>query len=358
MLSQKEIKKQSEAAMSQWEPTWRINSKENGEIFRKLGSRSHKELMFASAGKSILCVGLGPSLEDKIDLLREHQDNPGFDIICVDKAFGLLIDNGIKPENIKYVNIADAGISYEKWLEPYIQHTRNTTLIANINANPKWAKNWWFNQDKHNIYWYCNKDNIQTEKIFVPIAGISKSDIIPAGSNVGNSNVIFSASVLGGDEILLLGYDFAWRFEQNYYAFADNEQLGTNKRGWMRHIMLFDKEGEITNTSNNLMFSSRWLSDYCNVELNPHGVLVTDCCDSTILEKVPRGNLEKKLKNAKIRKIDEDQKNTVFNSVMRQRVISPQEGPKVLEDIVENNRVVDITAKYITPEQDAWLQAL
>jgi hypothetical protein len=358
MLSQKEIQKQSEAAMRQWEPTWRKNSKQSGELFRKLGSRSHKELLFASAGKSILCIGLGPSLEDKIDILREHQDNPAFDILCVDKAFGLLVENGIKPENIKYVNIADAGISYEKWLKPYVQHTRDTILIANINANPEWAKNWWFNPDKHNIYFYCNKDNIHTEKIFLPIAGIPESDIIPAGSNVGNSNVIFASSILGGDEILLLGYDFAWRFEQNYYAFADNEEIGTNKRGWMRHVMLFDKQGEITNTSNNLMFSSRWLSDYYNVELRRNGVKLIDCSGSSILEGVPRGRLESKLKNAKIRKLDDQQKNIVFNSIIRHRVITPAEGPKVLEDIVKENKVVDVTAKYITPEQDAWLQAL
>ena len=202
MLKPDEVMAQSKAAMAQWGPTWESHATKNGELFRKLG-HTHKELLFKGAGKIIVVVGMGPSLEHQIETLKKYHDNPAVEIMCVDKAMGFLLKHGIKPD---YVNIADAGIDYERWCKPYIEQTRDINLICNMTANPEWSHNWRYNQEKNNIWFYINRDNIQSEKIYSAISGCN--DMIHAGSNVGNSCVIFSASVLAHEEILLLGFDF------------------------------------------------------------------------------------------------------------------------------------------------------
>lgn len=352
MLKTEEVLAQSKAAMAQWGPTWEKHATRNGELFKKLG-HSHKELLFKGAGRTLVICGMGPSLETQIDTLKKYQDNPAVDIMCVDKAMGFLLDRGVTP---KWVNIADAGIDYNRWCEKNIEKTRDIHLLSNITANPEWTHNWRYNQNENNIWFYVNRDNIQSEKIYSAISGCN--DLIHAGSNVGNSCVIFAASILGYEEILLLGFDFAWRYEDNYYAFADEKEIGTNKRGWMRHMMQIDKSGNVTNTSQNLNFSARWLSDYYNLELKQFGIKIFDCSKTGILFGVPDANLESKMQHAEVIKIDDARKNTVFNAIMQQRTIAAQEGPEALNEVLSENNVVNITVNYITKDQDVWLQSI
>jgi len=340
-LSEQEVLAQSRAAMAQWQQTWDANSAENGKRYKADGN-SHQDLLFAGAGKTMLCIGLGPSFEHKIDIIKKYcVDNPAVEIGCVDKAFGLLLDHGVKA---KYVFIADAGIGPE-WIEPYMDKTEGVNLIANVNANPAWTLPW-----KGKVYFFVNKDNIQTEVRYSGISGCYEQ--IPASSNVGNTVLVFSTQILGYDQYILVGYDYCWYDSDNYYAFNDSV-----KRYWMRHMTIIDPFGNIGNTSQNLYFSARWLKDFHDIQLKHHRIKAYNCSGQGVLE-IPLASLERKLKSAKVRNMSDNEKQRIFKSLVRKRSFSAREGEEPFKKFIEKEKIVNVDVFYMPQEAHEWVTTL
>ena len=90
----------------------------------------------------------------------------------------------------------------------------------------------------------------------------------------------------GFEKYLLVGYDFSWKPEGNYYAWENPKP----KRFYMTHRTALDSKGDIVLTSENLIFSSRWLESYCQAFSLP----VVNCTGGGILNVKP-GDLEKEL---------------------------------------------------------------
>lgn len=311
MLTSNEVLEQSKNAFREWDPIWRKHSEINGKIHKEKGL-SHQDLLFNGVGKALILIAMGSSLEDKIEIIKKYQ-NTGIDVGCVDKAFGYLIDAGIE---VKYVFLADAGISYERWLEKWIDKTKNTILISNINANPKWTQNW-----KGDICFSVFKDNIQSEKIYSKISGCYQ--FIPAGSNVGNSAVIFATQILGYDEYWLVGYDFCWDTKRNYYAFNDSD-----KRYWMRHVIMVDNYNNFVFTSQNLLFSARWLTDFYLKMLQPARIKIYNCSDYGILQAIPTADLKYKMETFKKRELyelNDIEKNLILSRKLKRVIITDED---------------------------------
>lgn len=327
MLSADEVLKQSESAFGQWRETWDSHAEKNGKKFKEDGN-AQKDLLFSGAGKKLLCVGMGPSFETNIEAIKNRGE--GVDIACVDKAFFYLMEQGIKPQ---YVFLADAGISFADYCEKHLEETKDIILISNVTANVDWTLNW-----KGKVFFYVNKDNIKTEERYGKISGCN--EVIPAASNVGNSVVVFSAQILGYDEYLLVGYDYCFGYDDNYYAFNDN-----NKRYWMAHHILMDKRGRMVKTSQNLLFSARWLADFYNTQLKTKGIKVFDCSGKGICG-LPEANLSKKL-NYKPRVLNDIEKNQIIQGSKESIVIGAQEGNEKLNDALKNNFVTEIVVNHI-----------
>jgi len=327
MLTPKEVLKQSEAAFGQWVDIWDSHAEKNGKKYKEDG-RSQNELLFCGVGKKLVCVGMGSSFEDNIETLKEKSDD--IDVACVDKAYYYLMENGIKP---KFVFLADAGISYDNYCKKYIDDTEDVILISNVTANVDWTLQW-----KGPVYFYVNKDNIKTEERYSKISGCN--EIIPAASNVGNSIIVFSTQIFGYDEYLLLGYDYCFGYDDNYYAFEDKD-----KRYWMNHHIMVDKAGRLVKTSQNLLFSARWLNDFNDTQLKQRGVKIYDCCGKGICG-FSTANLKKKLNHTK-RKLSDIEKQQIFNASKQQILIDAKEGDKKLNESLNNNHVTDIIINHV-----------
>jgi len=249
MLNKNEVLVQSKKAYAAWKDLWKYNSSiVKNEITDKLPMSMFKNY---GIGKTCLLISMGESLEDDIEYIQKHQRN--VDIVCVDKAFGELVKRGIHPD---FCLVADAQVSFENYLEPYLEHTKYTTLLANVNSNPLWGLNW-----KGSKTYYVNKDNINSEKEFSTISGIT--DIIPAGSNVSNAMTIYATEVLNYDHYLMIGFDFCWKPKGKFYAFSDGTEKVTNKTKLLNQVRLTNAKGDIVFASENLWFSSRWLEGWC-----------------------------------------------------------------------------------------------
>ncbi len=304
ILDYEDVRKQSQAVWNQfgeskWIPYTQINN-------RLPNRRDPWELQGSGVGKFAVLAAMGASIEKHVDILKKYRDR--FDLITCDKGFGMLLEHGLKAD---YVQLCDCNIQY-KWIEPYINETVGVKLLATTYANVEWTTKW-----RGPIYLYTNKDALQSERKFLPIMGqpdlsklgftddslkIGKSfqRVIPAGSNVSNAMLIFMVGVdeelqtsfAGYEHFFLTGYDYSWKpfgdqftcKTGNYYAFANPMP----KRFYMNHRTMIDVNGDPIQTSENLLFSAKWLYSYITAYKLP----VTNCSEAGILEIPNRKPLE------------------------------------------------------------------
>lgn len=268
MPSKEEILNQSKNAYGQWAPQWREHCKRH----KKFEMKSLNNFQGSGVGKAILCVANGYSLEKNIDTIKENQHK--VDILACDKTLGHLINHGIKPT---YMMLADANVSYEKYMKPYEDQLQDTILFSNVCANPEWTHN----GNWKDICFYVNKDIINSEIEFSQLSGCG--NIICAGTNVSNAQIILltqsdekgKRNFFGYDKMILIGFDYSWTSEK-YYAF---DHTGDGKDNYMRHIYLINNSGQYCFSSENLLFSSRWLADYIRIYELP----VVQCSGNSIL---------------------------------------------------------------------------
>lgn len=279
-LTYKDTKKQSEQVYGQFgEKVWKPNTKINSELKR----RNAMDLKNVGLGKYLVIAATGESLVDHIDTLKKHRDE--IDILACDKSFGLLLDQGIKPD---YCMICDANIPF-KYIEKYLDKTDGVKLISTPYANPEWTRPW-----KGERYFYVNKDSIESEKIFLPMLGMD-TRVIPASTNVSNAMVVFmvgydevsKVNFSGYEKIFLVGYDYSWRPNGNYYAYMNPMP----KRFYMNHLMMLDINRDYVFTSQNLLFSAKWMFDYCFYHRPP----VYNCSGRGLLDIPLKGNLNEEL---------------------------------------------------------------
>ena len=283
-LSYAEVKKQSQAVFGQFgRDRWIPFAKENVKHPNK---RDCDELRGSGAGKTLVSVAMGASLESQVETLKKHRDR--CEIVTCDKGFAALMAHGVKPD---YVMLCDCNIVWQKW-GPTEADTDGVKLIATPYANLAWTRKW-----RGPIYFYANKDAINSQEIFLEIMGPG-TRTIPASSNVSNAQFVFftgmdewSRDVFGGyEKILLVGYDYSWRPDGNYYAWSDPKP----KRYYMNHRTLQDMNGDLVYSSENLIFSARWMANY----LRAYSFLnVVNCSGRGILDQAKRGDLEKELTN-------------------------------------------------------------
>jgi hypothetical protein len=271
MMTEAEIRKQSDRAYKQWATQWR----ENAKIHSKYPMKPITEFEYSGCGKAVLCVANGYSLEQEIDTIKKYQDH--VDIVCCDKSLGHLLDHGIKP---KFCLVADANVSFSKYLDKWKDQLQDTILFVNVCANPEWtAKGNW--KEK---YFYVVMDVNKNEVEFSAISGCKT--IMAAGTNVSNSLVILLTqcdnsgrkNFFAYDKILLIGFDYSWMSQGKYYAFEDD---GSGKKHYMQHLYLLNANRDYVYASGNLLFSARWLETYINayklpvIQCSKNGIFAT-----------------------------------------------------------------------------------
>jgi hypothetical protein len=292
LLSTAEVKAQSNNVWNQFgESEWLPKAKINSELPRK----NTNELGHCGIGKFAVLAGMGSSLEKNAEAMIKHREK--FDLICCDKAFGPLLEHGLRAD---MVIIADTGIPF-KYLEPYINETKDVPLICTPYANTEWTTAW-----KGDRYFYINMDAIESEKHFIPMFH-GQARIIPASSNVSNAMLVFFTDCNdskndnwgGYEKYALVGYDYSWPINGNYYAWQDPKP----KRYYMNHMMMLDLKNNPVFTSSNLLFSLRWMYSYVTTFNLP----VVNCSGQGLLDVPSKKNFDKFFDEIKLNKFRTDQ---------------------------------------------------
>lgn len=238
MISEKDIQQQSVNAWNQWRSLWIDNARANGNLLHDPLSK----YLDHCKGEVLVQAAFGHSLSTHLDTIKEYRNT--IKIMCCDKAFGYLSENGIVPD---YCLIADASVSMD-WIGT--ADTSKTILFSNIAAKTDWTSKW----EGPRVF-YVNWDNLGTAKILGAIGRCR--EVIPASSNVSNAQIVLASQVLNPKVQILTGYDYSWQDDGNYYASMDSE-----KRHYMHHIDAISPYGNIVKTSSNLSFSCNWLMQY------------------------------------------------------------------------------------------------
>ncbi len=281
-MNHDQIVKQSVQAYKQWAKMWR----ENAAFHKQFNQGSFEDFRYTGVGKAIVLVANGYSFEENIETLKANKDN--VDIICCDKTLGHLLDNGIEPT---FCMVCDAQVSYEKYLKPWETKLKNTILFQNVCGNTDWTKN----GNWKNKYFYVNKDIMSYEKEFMALSGCP--NVVTAGTNVSNMMVVIltqcdnerKQNLFGYDKLLLIGYDYSWRFDGKYYAFDED---GGGKKYYMRHIYGLSRSGKLIFSSNNLSASASWLKLY----VDAYKVPVIQCGQNALEAFGQIGDLDTQMK--------------------------------------------------------------
>jgi hypothetical protein len=270
-LSESQIVQQSLNCYNQWKDQWREHAKFHGERFEM---KPLDDLNQIGVGKAALLIGNGYSFEKNIETIKQYQEN--VDIVVCDKTLGHCLENGIIPD---FCIVCDANVSYEKYLKPYKDQLEHTTFIGNVCCQIEWATN----GNWKDTYFFVNKDSIKSEHEFMALSKCPKTNLLVAGTNVSNCMVIVvtrcdnngKRNFFGYDKILTIGFDYSW--DQKYYSFDHD---GGGKINYMRHAYVVNHAGNMVYTSNNLLFSAKWLSDY----VKTFGVHLVNCSRDGIFQ--------------------------------------------------------------------------
>ena len=280
-LDTAKIINQSLTAIDQHKKMW----KDHCRIVSKFKMKPLTDFENTGIGKAVLLIANGYSFEKELETIKKYQHN--VDILACDKTLGHCLRNGIVP---KYCIVADARVDYEKYMEPWKDQLKDTILFQNVCANPKWVENgnW---KDR---YFFVCKDSVGSETLFGQLSGCR--NYIAAGTNVSNGMVIFLTqcdnegrrNFFGYDKLLLIGFDYSWEVNGNYYAF---DYEGGGKRYYMRHVYGKNMAGELCFTSNNLSFSAQWLTQYIQAFKLP----IIQCSRHSVFQTGVIGKLDEQM---------------------------------------------------------------
>lgn len=280
LLGWKEVLAQSKTVFNQFGKKWQ----ETAELNNQLPRKNTHDLHNMGIGKHLLCCAMGESLAENIDIIKKYRDR--VEVFTCDKGFKPLLEHGVKAD---YVMLCDTNINYDINIKDVIEDTKDVKLIATPYANYEWTSNW-----KGDRYFYINKDSIESEKLFIPLFG-NDARLIPAGSNVSNAMIIFmvgadfdqNINFAGYEKYLLIGYDYSWSLDGDYYAWRNP----IPKRYYMNHRTMLDMNWNMVVTSENLLFSCKWLYSYITSFQMP----VVNCSGKGLLEIPWRNFLENEL---------------------------------------------------------------
>ena len=277
-MDAEKIRQQSKAAYAQWHVQWA----EHAKIHSKFKMKNLQDLENSGIGRAVLCVANGYTFEENLETIKKYQHN--VDILCCDKTLAHLIENGITPT---YCLVCDANVDFDKYCARVKDKLKDTILFMSACANPRWSQE----AEWKDIYFFVNKDIINSEREFSALSGCK--NFIPAGTNVSNAMVVFltqsdnegKKNFFGYDKILLIGFDYSWRYGKKYYAFDGD---GGGKDKYMRHIYLVTHSGEAAYSSGNLIFSAQWLETY----IRAFGLPIIQCSKASALGSVKVSDLE------------------------------------------------------------------
>lgn len=187
-----------------WHSRWCHNVFENYPLIKQCaGARWLHE---ACKGMTAFVVGIGPSLDDQIDDLRQAKGRGV--IIATDAALRALLAKGITPDLVVSLDCKPEQKLLWENLPPGVSVPALLNSCTHKNTIESWPGpilffNQWHTQDE-----LC-------ERILPDV--LPELGQLPSGGTVGNM-ALFAAHLMGCDQICAVGMDFCYSKDKKYRA--------------------------------------------------------------------------------------------------------------------------------------------
>jgi len=265
LVTREETVNQSRRTLDKWGELWESNCKVNRANFRK------HEFDYKKKSEKCYLFSFGPSFESNLKNLIKTKEHYANHVGCVDKALGGLLKYSTIPHTVV---TADARIRIDECLNGVDEGfagvaLKTTHFFICATSDPSWI----LFCNKYGIKYtiFLNKDTIKSHHEFKKYFNVNRLDIeqdailLPASVNVGNCLYMIHALIYNFSHIFLLGYDYSFQYKSRYYgmeSFAPvHRDFGRDKRILEAHTVVPDLTGALVYTSQNLLFSAKWLVD-------------------------------------------------------------------------------------------------
>jgi hypothetical protein len=212
--------------LSCWREIWLSNIRANKERFGLFRDRSIGQIWGRARNTPAVCVGSGPSLAKNIgDLWRAKEQ--GIPLLSCLHNYQMLEDRGIKPDY--YVTTDGGSVVVDDMvlggrLTPaeYFASTKDKTLLAYIGTHPSLFDHWQGNV----LFYNCPLESTESRSFDLEVAEIEPFYAhVSAGGNVLGASVYIAKAIMGANPIALVGADFSYSPEGNFYPQAVNQEI-------------------------------------------------------------------------------------------------------------------------------------
>lgn len=261
-----------------WREKWISNAIATKKRFGSFKEHGLGKLFGINQYKPAIVVGSGPSLKNNIDKLKKAN---GIPIISCLHNFQYMVDNGIK---VDYYVSLDAGevvveeISEggKKTHEEYLEHTKDSELIAFVGSHPTLFDAW---KGKVHLFNCPVPDQAYRDKI---------NEIEPfytyvsTGGNVLGASTYIAKAIFGSNPVIFVGADFSFSYTRKFHAWDSKYDADIGQA-----IRCVDVWGNSVLTWQSYYNFKVWFDWLCS---NVPGLYI-NCTEGGLLGSYPEGNI-------------------------------------------------------------------
>lgn len=179
----------------------------------------------AYAGKPVILMGAGPSLQKNWMFLKEDREKKiqgrcDIPIVTSVHNFPFCEDRDLMTSSDFYVildageicisEMSEGGSHNEEW---YWERTKDRVLIAYHGAHPEFIKKW-----QGQIYWYSTPSaSAEFASQIGNIIDLSKVPVFNVGGNVMGASLYFARAVLGCSVPIFIGMDLCFSYDRKFH---------------------------------------------------------------------------------------------------------------------------------------------
>lgn len=225
-------------------------------------------------GLTAFLVAAGPSLGKNIEELKKVGGRGS--IVCVDAAMRALMDAGIVPD---YCMALDSKAECQRFVEGL--DTSKTTLVAGVTSSPELIENWkgprFFVNAKGGGGDHAEKINamvrvVRVKRAIMPGQQLDiEKDIevefsgikwhVAVGGNVSTAASSFCLDILRATKIIMVGADFSWSEDGDFYAGGNFADMGENRKNGEDAFSIKDMNEQEVLTNMSMFSFKNWHED-------------------------------------------------------------------------------------------------
>lgn len=169
------------------------------------------------AGRTVMCIAGGPSLNGQFDLIKQHRDQ--YVILAVSTVAEVLVTHGIVPDIIGTIDMKPNNITYLQHLTP--EQQAKIHLMYEVDANHEVVDVY----TGPRILLCADQQATPIVNVMTEYYPATRDAVIHKSGTVANL-IYQAAKYMGAAQVILVGYDLCYRPDVSRYSHVAGARLG------------------------------------------------------------------------------------------------------------------------------------